>query len=295
MLPDDVAVSWAEGRQANNELWDDRAELHEELYDAHALAADPTGVSRVVRDDLPVLLEHLHRPVPGERLRGDELAGLDLVHLQCHIGTDTISLARCGARVTGLDFSATALEVAGRLAVEAGRHVDWVRSDVKQAAAALGRDFDVVYTSIGVLCWIDDLDAWARQVHELLRPGGVLLVRDGHPMLYALDESADRLVLANRYFGNGLAQTWDDGATYAGEATTSHTRSYEWPHPVGELVGALLRAGLVLERLDEGRSLPWQFSPRMVSDGKGSWRWPGDEADRVPCTITVVARRPQVG
>jgi 2-polyprenyl-3-methyl-5-hydroxy-6-metoxy-1,4-benzoquinol methylase len=290
----DSAVVWEAAREANRELWEDRAVLHEDLYDAHALAADPQAISTVVRDDLPVLLQHLVGSALVADNAGDldePLAGLDLLHLQCHIGTDTLSLARLGARVTGLDFSPASLEIARRLADEAGLEIAWVESDVLAAREAVSGDFDVVYTSVGTIVWLSDLATWARQVAPLLRPGGVFYIRDGHPALLALDEKAGTPVVGYRYFANGRAQTWDDGSTYAGEGTTAHTRSYEWPHSLSEIIGSLLAAGLVLERLDEGKSLPWCFS-ELTTPVNGAWEFSPEWRDKILCTFTIAARKP---
>ncbi|GAA1437532.1 class I SAM-dependent methyltransferase [Microlunatus lacustris] len=281
MGTDRVAVDWATARAANRANWDDRVPLHEQAYGLDRFD-DPEHRSDVVAEDLPVLTAF----TPG-----GSLAGLDVCHLQCHLGTDTVSLAREGARLTGVDFSAPALAAAARLAGRVGVDVTWVETDVLDARAAVAGDFDVVYTSIGTICWLADLERWAAQVAGLLRPGGVFYLRDGHPALYALDEDAPELVTRYRYFGDGTAQQWDDAGTYAGDGTVAHPRTYEWPHPVSEVVGTLLGAGLRLRRLDEGRTLPWQFSRRMVPAPGGSWRWPGEEADRVPATFTVVATR----
>ncbi|WP_062466968.1 class I SAM-dependent methyltransferase [Demequina maris] len=285
---DGVEVGWEDARAANLANWDDRVPLHVEAYGLDAYAADPTHLSSVVRHDLPVLERHLD---------GGSLAGLDLCHLQCHIGTDTVSLARAGARVVGVDFSAPALEAAARLAEGLGIDARWVEGDVLDARAlvdaALGADrtFDVVYTSIGTIGWLSDLTAWARQIAALLAPGGVLYFRDGHPMLGTIDEYRDELVARYRYFADGRALRWDDDATYVGDGTVESTVTYEWAHPVSEIVTALLHAGLTIEAMDEGRTLPWRFSPRMVERPDGDFEWPGEDAARVPCTLTVVARK----
>ncbi|SFF38074.1 class I SAM-dependent methyltransferase [Curtobacterium sp. YR515] len=281
MSTDHVSVDWEQARDTNRANWDDRVPIHEGAYEIDALT-DPDHRSTVIRDDLPAL-----RPW----LRDGSVAGLDLCHLQCHIGTDTVSLAREGARVTGVDFSPAALASAAGLSARLGLDVTWVETDVLDARAAVVGDFDVVYTSIGTICWLDDLDRWAAQVAALLRPGGVFFIRDGHPALYALDEDADGLVTRYRYFADGSAQQWDDAGTYAGDGTVSNTRTYEWPHPLSEIVNALLGAGLRLRRLDEGRTLPWRFSPRMVDTGDGSWEWPGEDRDRLPTTFTIVASK----
>ncbi|WP_460795350.1 class I SAM-dependent methyltransferase [Microbacterium sp. GXF0217] len=280
----DVHIDWASARAANRENWDDRAALHEQAYGLDDYD-DPTHLSDVVRADLPVLKNFL---------AGGSIEGLDVCHLQCHIGTDTVSLARAGAHVTGLDFSPAALRTAERLAGRAGTSVTWVESDVLDARAAVTGDFDVVYTSIGTITWLNDLDRWAEQVHALLKPDGTFYIRDGHPALYALDEQAPALTARYPYFGDGRAQQWDDDSTYAGDGTVAHARTYEWPHPLSEIIGSLLRAGLRLIHFDEGRTLPWRFSPRMV-EVDGGFAWPAAERNLVPCTYTIVARRDTAG
>lgn len=279
MAENDVDVSWDEAREANLKNWNDRVDIHVSGY---GLAAydDPGYISDVVRDDLESL-----------SIVRDGVQGLDVCHLQCHIGTDTLSLARAGARVTGLDFSLAALEAAERFATEHGERIRWVHSDVMDAAAAIGDDFDLVYTSIGTICWLQDLDAWAAQVEKLLRPGGTFFIRDGHPALYSLDETASDLRIRYRYFPNGDAQTWNDSGTYSGDGVVAHPRTYEWPHSISEIVNALIGAGLTLQLLDEGKTLPWQFSPRMEQTD-GGWAWPESERDNVPCTFTIIARKP---
>ncbi|MEV4735185.1 MULTISPECIES: class I SAM-dependent methyltransferase [unclassified Microbacterium] len=280
MSGDATDIHWDEARQANRDNWDDRVPLHQSAYGIDAFD-DPAHLSDVVLDDLPALTQAL-----GTK----DLTGIDLVHLQCHIGTDTISLARAGASVTGVDFSQPALDAAAALAVRAGVEASWVATDVLDARAAVSGDFDVVYTSIGTICWLNDLDRWATQIVHLLRPGGTFFIRDGHPALYALDEDAPQLTARYPYFGDGRAQRWDDASTYAGDGVVAHARTYEWAHPLSEILGALLRSGLRIVHFDEGRTLPWRFSSRMVEVPRG-YAWPEAERGLVPCTYTIIARR----
>ncbi len=278
--PDDVSISWADAREANRLNWDDRAALHEKSYGIEAYVDDPTRISSQVEGDRRVLERHLG---------AGGVHGLRLLHLQCHIGTDTISWARCGAQVTGLDFSGASLDVGKDLADKAGADIAWVQSDALAARAALEGDFDVIYTSIGAICWLADLGLWAQQVAALLRPGGVFYIQDGHPMLYTLDEQTADPRVRFRYFGIGSAQSCDDPGTYLGDGQVDHSRTYEWPHPLSEVIGSLLQAGLRIERLDEGQTLPWRYNASMVETDEG-WVWP--TPDRIPCTFTIVARRP---
>jgi SAM-dependent methyltransferase len=187
------------------------------------------------------------------------------VHLQCHIGTDTISLARLGARVTGLDFSAASVEQARRLAARAGADVDFVEADVYDAVGALGAaEFDLVFTGIGALCWLPSIRRWAEVVSELLAPGGRLFLREGHPMLWALaDARADGLlVVEHPYFERAEPSVFDDEGTYvATDVHFAHNRTHEWNHGLAETITALLDAGLELTAIEEHDSVPWDALP----------------------------------
>jgi len=285
---DGVDVGWEVARSANLANWEDRVPLHVEAYATEALVTDAAHLSDVARADLASLAPYLP---------GGTVEGLDLCHLQCHIGTDTLSFAKAGARVVGVDFSTSALAAARALAERLEVEAEWVETDVLDARAAVDRElgaarlFDVVYTSIGTICWLHDLDRWAAQVAALLKPGGVFYIRDGHPALNSLDEDAEGLSIRYRYFGDGGALQWDDEGTYAGDGHVAHSRTYEWPHPISEVVTVLLRHGLTLLALDEGKTLPWQFSRRMTMTEDGEYVWPGSESLLVPCTFTIVARR----
>jgi SAM-dependent methyltransferase len=232
----------------------------------------------VVRFDVPLL--------------GD-IAGLRGVHLQCHIGTDTVSLARLGASMTGLDFSAPAVEAARSLASSAGADATFVRSDVYSAVDVLGPGgFDLVYTGIGALCWLPSVRRWAAVVAGLLRPGGRLFIREGHPMLWALDDERtdDLLVVRYPYFEQDAPLVFDTDGTYVATDTVfSHTTTHEWNHGLGEIVTALLSAGLSVTGLVEHDSVPWEALPGKMErlDG-GEWRLAADPS-RLPHTYTLQA------
>ncbi|WP_394276585.1 class I SAM-dependent methyltransferase [Luteococcus sp.] len=275
----DMAIDWAAARAANQVMWDERAPQHEVSYGAADFAADPT--QNWVEKDLAVLEPFL----PGHSIRG-----LDVIHLQCHIGTDTLSLARAGATVTGLDFSQESLAVARRLTHDSGLDAAWVQADALEARAAVDGDFDVVFTGVGALTWLNDLHQWARQVAALLRPGGTFYIRDGHPMLYAMDESRLPLQVRNRYFANGTAQTWDDDSSYVPGVTTTRTRTYEWPHSMSEIITALLDAGLRLDLFHEDKTLDWQWGTFMKPTPDG-YVMPYELRDTVPLTYTLVATK----
>lgn len=265
----------------NLAAWDERAPAHARAdgYRVQRFHEDPAYLSDVVRFDIPLL---------------GEVDGLEGVHLQCHIGTDTVSLARRGATMTGLDFSGESLAQARALAEQTGADVDFVQSDVYSAVDALGRErFDFVFTGIGALCWLPDVRRWAQVVHDLLRPGGFVFIREGHPMLWAMDESVDDdLVAGYPYFEVPAPVTDEHDGTYLPVDTTFRAEvSHSWNHGLGETVMALLDTGMTLDLLVEHDSCPWEALPgKMREDADGEWRLL-EHPERLPLTYTLRARR----
>jgi SAM-dependent methyltransferase len=265
----------------NRANWDERVPAHVASpgYAIAQFRADPAFLSEVVQYDLPLL--------------GD-VAGLRGVHLQCHIGTDTVSLARLGASMTGLDFSAPAVAAATVLARETGADTAFVQGDVYDAPDVLDRGgFDLVFTGIGALCWLPDIRRWAAVVAALLRPGGRLFIREGHPMLWAIDDTRagdDLLVVRYPYFETAEPLTFTDGGTYVQtDAVFEHTVSHSWNHGLGEIVTALIDAGLAITGLVEHDSVPWEALPGKMEriDGK-EWRL-ADNPARLPHSYTLQA------
>ncbi|MFD9664833.1 class I SAM-dependent methyltransferase [Rhodococcus sp. NPDC059968] len=222
---------------ANRANWDERVDGHLIAYDVDGFVDTPTRLTSIVRADLDAMTPHLPDRTP---------AGLTLVHLQCHIGLDTLSWARLGANVTGVDFSPKSIEAATDIARRAKLCARFVESDVDHAAEHLGEQFDVVYTGIGALPWLPDLARWAQVIAALLRPGGLFYIRDSHPTLNALDYDRPdgELVLRQPYFAAGASLRYDDGTTYADpNMVLTNATTYEWPHSLSEIIGSLLKAG----------------------------------------------------
>ncbi len=264
----------------NRANWDERAPAHAASpdYGVAQFAADPGYLSSVVRFD---------------RARLGDIAGLEVVHLQCHIGTDTVSLERLGARITGLDFSPAALVEARRLAAAAGAAATFVEALVYDAPAALGRErFDLVYTGVGALCWLPDVRRWGRVVADLLRPGGRLHIREGHPVLWSLaDVRPDGLLaIAYPYFEHVEPSVFEDGGTYvATDRSFATTTTHEWNHGLGEIVMALLDAGMELTLLAEHDSVPWNALPGQMEElADGEWRLI-DRPERLAHSYTLQA------
>ena len=270
-------------RTLNRATWDERAPAHAASadYNVERFRSDRAYLSEVVRFDLPRL--------------GD-VSGLRGVHLQCHIGTDTLSLSRLGARMTGLDFSSASVEQARALVASTGEDVEFVESDVYAAAdVLLPGSFDLVFTGVGALCWLPDVRRWADVVASLLAPGGRLFLREGHPMLWSLaDPRPDGLlVVEHPYFEREEATVWDEGGTYVEtDVVFEHNVTHEWNHGLGEIVSALLDAGLMLNGLVEHDSVPWDALPGQMErlpDGEFRLR---DRPWRLPHSYTLQAFRP---
>ncbi|MCI1642266.1 MAG: class I SAM-dependent methyltransferase [Actinomyces sp.] len=283
-LAPDGACSRALGDNRAN--WDDRAEVHaaSRFYDVDGFVADPHRISDVVRRDLAVLSPHL----PGGSVRG-----ASLLHLQCHIGTDTVSWWRLGARdVHGLDFSPNSLRHARGIAARAGAApgtITFVEGDARFASRVIRRRFDVVVTSTGTIVWLPGLREWARSIAELLEPGGVFMIRDDHPLLGALDYSS--LTITEDYLSGGGENVYEAPGSYTdGPATIAHTTNHEWRHDLSEVVTALRDAGLAIEALGEHPVMDWAPIEGMVATPDG-WALP-EGSPRIPLTFSVVARRP---
>lgn len=265
--------SWT-GREANRVRWDESVPYHvrSEFYDLDGFRAG--------RDDI--------RPFELDEV--GPVDGLDLLHLQCHIGTDTLSWARRGARVVGLDFSEPAVEAARRLAADCGLDAEFVCADVYDALDALdGRTFDIVYTGIGALGWLPDLDRWAHVAAALIRPGGFLYLVEIHPIVVGVVE--DGRTISEDIF-EAAYERWDEpGGTYAApEAALANTVTYERAHALSEVVTSLLDTGLVLELFHE-QSYTNAPRPWCTRGEDGFYRLP-EGWPKFPLTYSIRARRP---
>ncbi len=267
-----------EYRQANRANWDARVDIH--------FGSEDYGISRFVSDPT-----HLSGVVSYDRKKLGDVSGKRLIHLQCHIGTDTISWARLGATVTGTDFSEKSIEAARRLSSDAGTPARFVVSELYDTPAVVAEKFDVVYTGVGAICWIPDIVGWAQVVAGFLDPGGTFYMREGHPMMRALDwEDPTELRVRTSYFETAEPEADDEYETYAGDGVVSSPRTYGWNHGIGETIDALIRAGLRIDRVEEYDECEWQGLPMMVLEEDGMWRLP-DRRDRLPLMWSVLATK----
>lgn len=265
---------------ANRANWDERADLH---------FADETGFYRIAE-----LLAGANLLLPIEREELGDLDGRSVAHLQCHIGTDTLSLRRQGAGViAGLDFSGRAIAHARELARRTGIDARFEQGVVYDAAQILGTGYDRVFTSWGTLVWMDDLERWARAVAGLLKPGGVFHYVDCHPTAWMLAPDADgNLKLAFDY------ETAADRplpvevvANYnLSKRPLANRQTYEWSHSLSSILNALIGAGLTIEHIGEHEALQWGIGDGMTQGSDHLWRLPPGHV-RVPLALTIRARK----
>ncbi|MEV6904542.1 class I SAM-dependent methyltransferase [Amycolatopsis sp. NPDC051372] len=246
----------------NRVNWDERAAVHakSEYYGFERFRTDPGYLSDVVRFDLPRL--------------GD-VSGLRGVHLQCHIGTDTLSLSRLGARMSGLDLSPGSLAEARKLMDSVGAEIDYHEANTYDAVDVFGEGaFDLVYTGIGALCWLPRIAQWATVVARLLKPGGRLFLREGHPMLWTLDDEAEHGWPKYQYFEHTEPLVFAEETTYVeSDGPIVNSTTHSWNHSLGEIITALLDNGLTLTAFTEHDTVPWNALPHeMHQVGGGEWR-----------------------
>ncbi len=218
------------------------------------------------------------------------VAGKSLLHLQCHFGMDTLSWARLGARATGIDFSERAIALAQQLSQECGAPARFILSDIYALPEKLDETFDIVYTSYGVLPWLPDLGAWSRLVAGYLRPGGTFYMVEFHPFASLFDESDPGLRIADQYF-NLQATAYAVQGSYDDRQAVVHQKiSYEWAHPLSEVLSALLSAGIRLEYVHE---FPFSVYPQFTFLEKGedgNYYLPG-RAMTIPLMYSIKGKR----
>jgi len=221
--------------EANRLHWDEVAPVHREHYGIDRFLAGESRIDEIQKKEF--------YPVKGK----------DLIHLQCHIGTDTLSLARDGARVTGVDFSGASLDVARELAERLQIDAKFIEANVLEINDRIKKKFDIVYTSKGVLCWISDIDRWADTIARLLKDGGVFYIMETHPFLPLFDDTrADDLHIVYPYFHRFEPVHFnDDHPDYADNSYIPFHKTYEWFWSLSDIFNALIRHGLSIELFNE--------------------------------------------
>jgi SAM-dependent methyltransferase len=261
----------ADWRALNRRNWDDRVPIHlaSSFYDLRGFRAGAETLR------------------PFEPAEVGDVTGQRLLHLQCHIGLDTLSWARRGAQVSGLDFSAPAIEAASALADELGIEATFVTADVYDAVTAFsGRRFDIVYTGSGALVWLPDIPRWARVVADLLSPDGFVYVLEGHPFAQILDDETGSRVIRDYFYSGPEVDEYP--YTYTDGPPLGHPRNVRFQHGIGEVTTALVDAGLRIEFLHEFEFDAFGRFDSLQRQDDGSYRFPPGQP-RVPMMFSLRA------
>jgi SAM-dependent methyltransferase len=218
--------------------------------------------------------------------------GKSLLHLQCHFGLDTLSWARLGAQVTGVDFSEEGIALARSLSGELGIGADFVCSDIYELPNRLSRQFDVVFTSYGVLAWLSDLTRWGEVIAHFLRPGGTFYIAEIHPFaaVFYDGEEAEGLHVHYPYFHDPKPLRFEVEGSYASRAACTQKVTYEWSHSLGDVINALISADLEIEFLHEFPFVCYRTFPFLEQDDEGWWRFRERET-AIPMTFSLKATR----
>jgi len=265
--------------EVNRAWWDERVGWHAEsgFYDVASFEAGGLSLDVIERGEV------------------GNVAGRDLMHLQCHFGLDTLSWARLGARVVGVDFSEPAIQLARRLATEAALEARFVCCDVYETLELVDERFDVVFSSYGVLSWLPDLGHWAEVVAGLLRPGGKVHLIELHPATCMFDDETTELRFRYPYFRSAEPTRVERSGSYAvPDAPTHEQTTFAWSSSISDVLTALLDAGLRIDRFREFDSCDEQLRPFLVQGPDGRWRappgWPA-----LPLVYALTATRPASG
>lgn len=256
--------------EANKKNWNERVGIHKksEFYDVDGFLKGKSSLDSLELEEL-----------------GD-VKGKKLLHLQCHFGMSTLSLARMGAEVTGADFSDKAIELANELDQKARLDAKFVCSNVLELDKNLKGRFDIVFASYGVFCWINDLNRWFEIASHFLKKGGQLIILDGHPSTNLFEYNEDKKVLemTGHYFNTEVRRFEEDYTYTDGDEKLVNNVEYEWDHPFSEFVMAAINNGLKIESVKEYPFCSYDMYPNMVLNEQGFWVLRGSD---LPLTFSM--------
>lgn len=238
--------------EANKDGWNKRTTIHKtsDFYDVPTFLSGKSSLNKLELEEM-----------------GD-VTGKSLLHLQCHFGLDTLSWAREGAEVTGVDFSETAIDYARELSVESNIPANFVCCNVYDMQQQLHQQFDIVFTSYGVIGWLPDLNKWAALISHFLKPGGTFYLAEFHPVVWMMDESFEKV---KYYYHNAETIVEKSKGTYTDRAADISYEEYSWNHSLSEVVNALIRHGLQLQHLNEFPYSCYNCFNNLEQQADGYW------------------------
>ena len=221
-----------------------------------------------------------------------DVSGKSLLHLQCHFGMDTLSWARLGAKVTGMDFSDKAIKLAKSLSKELNIQANFICSDIYDLPQVLSDKFDIVFTSIGVLCWLPDIKGWAEIISHFLKPGGIFYIIESHPICHIFENESytTELKFNHTYFYSPQPTKYELDGSYADRSAKVDNPSYEWTHNLGDIINALISAGLKIEFLHEFPFCHFDVFPFLEQTEPDKWKLPNNQ-EFIPLMFSLKATK----
>jgi SAM-dependent methyltransferase len=266
--------------ESNRKLWNERTPIHvkSEFYSVDEFKKGKSTLKSIELEEL-----------------GD-VSGKSMLHLQCHFGMDTLSWARLGARVTGIDFSEEAIAYARKLSAEVSIPADFICSNIYDLQKNFTGEFDIVFTSYGVLCWLPDIEKWAEVISHFLKPGGIFYIVEGHPFTIVFDNGDDARELKVGYPGYPYFYSPEPsyfppgGSGYADKTSKLANPSYEWNHTLADIINSLIGNGLTIKFLHEFPVSNYQLFPFLEKGEDGWWRLPNGQKD-IPLLFSLMAQK----
>lgn len=264
-------------RRANLNLWNEKTAVHadSDFYDVEAFKAGKSRLNHIELEEL-----------------GD-VSGKSMLHLQCHFGLDSMGWARLGAEVTGVDFSDKAIALAQEINAELGLDCEFVQSDIMALPDNLSGQFDIVFTSYGVLMWLPDIKRWGEVVAQYLKPGGTFYIVEYHPFAMVFDDENEKLELkaAYPYFHSSEPIRFEADGSYAQpDAKFKETEQFEWAHSLGDIVNVLIGQGLQIEFLHEFNYCDWQMFPFL--EKRDDYHYLPEGLPKIPLMFSLKASKP---
>jgi 2-polyprenyl-3-methyl-5-hydroxy-6-metoxy-1,4-benzoquinol methylase len=270
----EIPMNNKKAEKMNQKFWDEIAPVHEKSYNIAKLKNKDSLIDKFQKNDF--------YPVKDKKI----------LYLQCHIGTDSISLALDGAKVTAVDFSEKSIEIANKLNREIGTDVEFISSNIFDLKNKLSGKFDIVYTSKGVLAWVSDIKKWSEIISYYLKIGGIFYIMEIHPVKFIFDDTVKNdLKVKYSYFHNNQPMLWEDEyPDYSDKTYIPKSGSYEWTWSLSDIINALIENGLKIEKFNEYDKLFYDGHPGMIKGSDGLWyleKYKG----MIPYTFTIIARK----
>ena len=256
----------------NRDYWNEVTPIHEKskFYDVEGFKKGKISI-------MPLEIKEIGK-----------VKGKSLLHLQCHFGMDTISWERMGVQAMGVDLSDRSIKIARDLAKKLNSKAQFICSDIYKLPKVLSKQFDIVYSTGGILCWLPDLNEWAKVVSSFVKPGGFFYLRDDHPLAVILDKN---LKVYSDYFHKDDPIVELPSGSYADQKATITKRNYEWHHSISDIVNSLIGAGLRIEFLHEFPFLGWVRFPQLMKLDNDGWYRFKEEKINLPLMFSLKARK----